>query len=242
MNRFDKTVSQTDDEFINEYVEDFKRSSKLLEDVGACVGVFGSSRFDENNYYYKEGVKLANKLSKEGFHIVTGGSYGIMEAGNRGAYEAKGSHSIGFNLHLPFEQEPNRYTTIQDTLHTFEVRKHMLLKNTTSCVVLPGGFGTLDELFEVITLVVTNKALPISVHLVGYNFWQPLLEFIKTTLVEYDTISPESIELFHISDNLDEVVSKVKDNIKTYMDSMVEASLENTKRYTLIKEQFKNLV
>ncbi|MDR0467788.1 MAG: TIGR00730 family Rossman fold protein, partial [Campylobacteraceae bacterium] len=135
---FDKSVSLTDSEYINEYVEDYNNSCKLLEDIGATVAVFGSARFDENNIYYKQAVEVSKKLAQNGFHIITGGSGGIMEAANRGAYKVGDAHSIGFNLYLPFEQLSNNFATIKDTLNSFSVRKHMLLKNSTSCVVLPG--------------------------------------------------------------------------------------------------------
>ncbi|MDR0467572.1 MAG: LOG family protein, partial [Campylobacteraceae bacterium] len=109
------------------------------------------------------------------------------------------------------------------------------------CVVLPGGFGTLDELFDVITLVISRKFLPISIHLIGCEFWQPLVDFIKKTLVNYKAVSEEETNILHVSDDLDEVVKKVKENVKVYLDTMAEVGLKNTKRYKLIQKQFKDL-
>ena len=237
--RFDKNVSLTDEEYINDYVNDYNVSCKALENIGSCVAIFGSARLKEDNFYYKKAMELSKKLAQNNFHIITGGSGGIMKAANQGAHEVNSIQSIGFNLCLPFEQLPNGFTTIDETLNSFGVRKHMLLKNATSCVVLPGGFGTLDELFDVITLVISRKFLPISIHLVGCEFWQPLVNFIEKTLVDNEVVSKDDIKILHVSDDLDEVVQKVKENIKTYLNAMSEAGLENTKRYKLIQEQFK---
>ncbi len=239
--KFDKETTLSNEEYIQEYLGDFERATKLLEDIGACVAVFGSARFTKDNFYYKKGVEISKKLAQNGFHIVTGGSGGIMEAANKGAYEIKDVHSIGFNLYLPFEQLPNGYTTKDETLNSFSVRKYMLLKNTTSCVVLPGGFGTLDELFDIITLVISKKFLPISIHLIGKEFWQPLMTFIEKTLVDYEVISKDEANILHVSDDIDEVVQKIKENVKTYLDAMSEVGLEDTKRYKFILEQFKKM-
>lgn len=234
----DESLKFSDKEILDIYVDDFEKSIKLLEDIGACVAIFGSARFEEDNFYYKKGVEIAKKFANRGFHVVTGGSSGIMEAANRGAYEVKDIHSIGFNLHLPFEQATNEFTTKDVTLNSFGIRKQMLLKNTTSCVILPGGYGTLDELFDVITLVVSGKILPISIHLVGQEFWQPLLDFVENTLVKNKVITKKEAELLQVSDDLDEVLQKAVANVEVYLKAMENANLQNTPRYELIKKQF----
>ncbi|MFV0481738.1 MAG: TIGR00730 family Rossman fold protein [Campylobacteraceae bacterium] len=236
---YDKNALKDDNEFLEEYVEDFKNASKVLEDIGACVAIYGSARFNKSNYYYKEAYKLSALLSQNGFNILSGGSGGIMEAANRGCFDTSTTESVGINLKLPFEQKTNKYVTKTATLRSFGVRKHFLMKDITSCIVFPGGFGTLDELFEVMALVQTKKSLPISIHLVGYNFWQPLVEYMKTTLAQYEVISPSDVNILKLGDNLEEIARDVRLHVNRYLEVMKSIGLEDSKRYKLIKEQFK---
>lgn len=233
-----QNISQEDKKYIKTYVDDFCQTSLMLENVGACVGVFGSAIFDEKNRYYNDAEKISYILGKNGFNIISGGSGGIMEAANKGAKLANCGESIGINIVLPDEQIPNIYTTKETTVSSFGVRKHFLIKNLTSCVIFPGGFGTLDELFDVLALVRTRSILPVSIHLFGVEFWQPFIDFVNKSLILNKTISNSDLEMLHVSDDLDEITSKVKEHIKDYLNVMRESSLHNSKRYKLIHKQF----
>jgi uncharacterized protein (TIGR00730 family) len=229
-----KTLKQTAKSFKNDCDEGFA----LLEDIGAAVAIFGSARFKEDNIYCEKAVQMAQMLSEEGFHITSGGSYGIMEAANKGAFQGKNGESLGFNLILPFEQETNPFTTRAVTLENFAVRKHMLIKNALACVAFPGGFGTLDELFDVTTLILTRKILPMKIYLYGSKFWTPLVDFVKTTLTEYKTIESDDADVWQICDDLEEIKNDIKEYTKTYLEIMRELGLDKSKRYELIKKQF----
>jgi hypothetical protein len=154
-------------------------------------------------------VEIARKLAENGFHIITGGGPGIMEAGNKGAREG-GGKSVGLNIHLPMEQEANKYATIKLSFKYFFVRKVMFVKYAQAYVGMPGGFGTLDEIFEAITLIQTKRIKPFPVILVGSDYWKPLWKWIEETLLERKLISPEDMELVTILDNPDEVVRTIK--------------------------------
>lgn len=173
------------------------------------VTFFGSARFDENNQYYQKARELGARLAHEGYTIVTGGGGGIMEGGNRGAYEA-GGKSIGLNITLPHEQTLNPYTTKSMPFHYFFTRKVLLAYGAEAYVYFPGGFGTLDELFEIITLIQTGKAPKAPVILVGKEFWSGLETFITNTLLTAEhTISPEDQAIYTITDSLDETVELI---------------------------------
>jgi uncharacterized protein (TIGR00730 family) len=152
--------------------------------------------------------ELAARLSHAGFSIVTGGGPGIMEAANRGAKEA-GGNSIGLNIQLPHEQEANRYQDISIHFRYFFVRKFMFVKSASAYIIFPGGFGTLDELFEALTLIQTDKIKDFAVVLVGTEYWQGLLNWIKNTMISGKTVSPEDFDLVYLTDDLDEVVQIV---------------------------------
>lgn len=160
-------------------MSNFVEGFDTLKDIGPCVTFFGSARLKPGSRYYEEARKLAFMFAESGFNVVTGGSNGIMEAANRGAYESGKTESVGLNIHLPHEQKTNPYTTMSVEFDYFFVRKVMLVKYSYAYIVFPGGFGTFDELFEALTLVQTGKIFPISIILVGVEFWSPLMEFIK---------------------------------------------------------------
>ncbi|MFH0963381.1 MAG: TIGR00730 family Rossman fold protein [Planctomycetota bacterium] len=188
-----------------EFVDGFE----TLRRVGPAVSFFGSSRAREGEPYYEAARKLAARLSREGFAIITGGGPGIMEAANRGATEARGE-SVGLNIELPHEQRPNRYIRTLITFHYFFVRKVMFVKYAKAFVILPGGFGTLDELFESLTLVQTSRIRPFPVILFGSEFWTPLLGWLREAVLGNGLVSPGDIELATVTDDIEEAVETIK--------------------------------
>ncbi|MGP1309598.1 MAG: TIGR00730 family Rossman fold protein [Phycisphaerales bacterium] len=179
-----------------------------LHFVGPCVTVFGSARFLDDNEHYIKGVEVGSGLARAGFTVMTGGGPGIMEAANRGAKKA-GGRSIGCNIMLPFEQKPNPYLDRSLDFRYFFVRKVMLAKYSYAFVAMPGGFGTLDELFEIVTLVQTRKIERFPIVLIGTEFWAPMLDFFRKRLVAQKTISPEDMDLIFVTDSPDEAVEHI---------------------------------
>ena len=188
---------------------EFVDGIESLSDVGSAVSIFGSARVKPDDPYYKKAEYLAHRLSEEGFTIITGGGPGIMEAGNRGAAEA-GGKSVGMNIHLPFEQKPNPYANISLDCRYFFIRKVLFVKYAMAYVVLPGGFGTLDEMFEALTLIQTKRIKSFPVILMGSEFWRGLVDWIKETMLRDNKISPSDLALFEIIDDPEEVVKYIK--------------------------------
>ncbi|WP_339629857.1 TIGR00730 family Rossman fold protein [uncultured Maribacter sp.] len=188
---------------MGEFVNGFERMSK----IGPCVSIFGSARTKEEDPYYKLAVSISKSISEAGYGIITGGGPGIMEAGNKGASLAGGT-SVGLNIDLPFEQHDNPYIDNDKSLDFdyFFVRKVMFVKYSQGFVVMPGGFGTLDELFEAITLIQTHKIGKFPIILVGSDFWTGLMDWVKTTMLKMGNISPEDLNLIKIVDTEEEVV------------------------------------
>lgn len=185
-----------------EFVEGFD----VMNHVGPAVTIFGSARVGPENKYYQMASNLAAKLAEQGIAVITGGGPGIMEAANKGAYEAKGQ-SIGLNISLPMEQVANSYQTITLNFHYFFCRKVMFVKYATAFVCFPGGFGTMDEFFESMTLIQTGKSGKFPVVLIGTEFWAPLINWVRTTMLgEFNYISPADMDLFTVTDDLDEAV------------------------------------
>ncbi|HMO14834.1 MAG TPA: TIGR00730 family Rossman fold protein [Pirellulaceae bacterium] len=182
---------------------------RKLHFVGPCVTVFGSARFAEDHPYYEFGREVGAELARAGFTVMTGGGPGVMEAANRGAMEV-GGRSIGCNIVLPHEQAPNPYTDTFIEFKYFFVRKLMLAKYSYAFVALPGGFGTMDELFEIATLVQTAKMKQFPIVLGGIEFWEPLLDFLKNTMVTGKTIDQADVDRFILSDSPKEIASKVR--------------------------------
>ncbi len=193
---------------------EFVEALELMKDVDPAVSIFGSARTKMSHQYYKQARDLAKMLSNHGFSIITGGGPGIMEAANRGAKDA-GGNSIGLNIQLPHEQEPNRYQDISINFRYFFVRKFMFVKFASAYVIFPGGFGTLDELFEALTLIQTDKIKDFPVVLIGRNFWRGLLNFIRNTMVAEGTVSPEDMDLLYLTDDLDEAATIVTRSFDT---------------------------
>lgn len=190
---------------MGEFVEGFD----TLADVGAAVTIFGSARVTEDDAMYQAARELAAALSREGFAIITGGGPGIMEAGNRGAVDAEGI-SIGCNIELPFEQGMNPYVEIAIDFRYFFVRKTMFVKYAEAFVIFPGGFGTLDELFESLTLVQTGKIHNFPIVLFGSSYWDGLLAWIRDTMLAEGKISPEDLKLLIVTDSISEAVELIR--------------------------------
>ncbi|MBK9272450.1 MAG: TIGR00730 family Rossman fold protein [Saprospiraceae bacterium] len=189
---------------------DLFRGIRKLHFVGPCITVFGSARFKPDHPYYKITEEISGKIAKLGFTILTGGGPGIMEAANRGA-KAVGGKSVGCNIILPHEQFPNPYLDHFVDMDYFFTRKTMLIKYSYGFVVMPGGFGTLDELFEAITLIQTGKLTNFPIILFGSEFYKDMLEFIDLMAKE-GTISPHDRELLYLTDDIDEAVEFIKDH------------------------------
>lgn len=190
-----------------EFVEGFE----LMAQVGPAVTVYGSSRLSSTTPAYRQAVQLGRKLAEAGFAVVTGGGPGIMEAANKGAFEAGGT-SIGLNIEIPSEQLANPYVTDGLNFDYFFARKVMFVKYAVALVCFPGGFGTLDEMFETLTLMQTHKTKPSPVILIGTRFWRPLVKWMQSALVNhYKTINKNDLDLFMMTDKVDEAVTHIVD-------------------------------
>ncbi len=200
---------------ISEFVEGFQKMNK----VGPCVSIFGSARMKPGDKYYEMAVEIARLLTQEGYGVITGGGPGIMEAGNKGAYLG-GGPSVGLNIELPMEQGPNEYID-RDKLINFDyffVRKVMFVKYAQGFIVMPGGYGTLDELFEALTLIQTLKIGKFPIVLVGSEFWAGLIEWMKKVMIEeYATLSPEDLDLFQVVDTPTEAVDIINRFYSRYL-------------------------
>ncbi len=190
-----------------EFVEGFE----LMSQLGPAVTVYGSSRLLPATPAYQQAVQMGAKLSEAGFAVVTGGGPGIMEAANKGAYEA-GGVSVGLNISIPTEQQANPFVTLAMNFDYFFARKVMFVKYAVALVCFPGGFGTLDELFETLTLLQTHKTRLSPVVLIGVEFWTPLIQWLEQSLLErYGTIGAPDLQLFMLTDDLDEAVAHIVD-------------------------------
>ncbi len=190
-------------------MSEFVTGFELLRSYGLAATIFGSARTRPGEKYYKEAEELAAKLAKKGFAIITGGGGGIMEAANVGAFKV-GGESVGLNIELPFEQKLNPYTTESYQFDFFFSRKVMLAYASEVYIYFPGGFGTFDELFELVTLIQTKKIEKIPVVLYGKDFWQPFFDLIEQKMLkEYKTVSKEDFDLFHVVDTPDEAVKYI---------------------------------
>lgn len=190
-----------------EFVDGFEKLAK----IGPCVSIFGSARTKNDNKYYQMAVETGRLLTERGYGVITGGGPGIMEAGNKGAYEA-GGKSVGLNIELPFEQFHNKYIDRDKILEFdyFFIRKVMFMKYSQGYIVLPGGFGTMDELFEAMTLIQTGKIARFPIVLVGVDYWSGLIDWIKNTMLEKErNINPEDLNLFRLVDTAEEAAQHI---------------------------------
>lgn len=191
-----------------EFVEGFE----VLPDVHPAVTIFGSARVSRSSPIYKTTEKLARLLAKNQFNVISGGGPGVMEAANKGAVKG-GGKSVGLHIHLPREQKPNKYANIRLDFNYFFIRKVMFVKYAVAYVILPGGFGTLDELFEALTLIQTNRIRSFPVILMDSRYWKGLVGWIKMTLLKSKFISPQDLDIFHLVDKPEEAVSIIKGKV-----------------------------
>jgi uncharacterized protein (TIGR00730 family) len=196
--------------FTVQVMKEFIMGFRAFHFAGPCVTVFGSARFPENNEYYKMAREVGKGLSEIGFTVMTGGGPGIMEAANRGAKDA-GGRSVGANIILPFEQDPNPYLDKYVDFNYFFVRKVLLMKYSYAFVVMPGGAGTMDELFEALTLIQTKKISDFPVVIMGKDYWRNLIELFED-FVEKGTISKDDMKLFLLTDSVDEAIQHIEKN------------------------------
>lgn len=189
---------------------EFVEGIDSLHNIGPAVSIFGSARTGCDHPYYKKAENLAAVFAKNGYSVITGGGGGIMEAANKGA-AMENADSIGLNITLPFEQKPNPYATTQIEFKYFFVRKVMFLKYAQAYIILPGGFGTLDELFETITLIQTQRIRKFPIILVGTEYWEGLIQWVKNKFLKEKMISKKDLSLFHLLDDPDDIIKVVVD-------------------------------
>jgi len=194
--------------FLAEFVEGFE----VMPEVSPAVSIFGSSRVKPENPYYKTTVKVAHLLVENGFNVISGGGPGIMEAANKGAAEA-GGKSVGLHIELPNEQEPNKYANVRLGFKYFFIRKVMFVKYAVAYIIFPGGFGTLDELFEALTLIQTKRIKYFPVILMDSQFWDGLLDWVKNTLIKEHTISKSDFDIFNVVDTPEEAMNIIKKTV-----------------------------
>jgi len=197
----------------SELVEGFE----TLNDLGPAVTIFGSARLKPGNKYYDDAVTVARKLADDGFAIITGGGPGIMEGANKGAKEGK-AHSVGLNIEIQSEQVPNKYQDISLSFRYFFIRKLMFIKYAIAYIIFPGGFGTMDELFEALTLVQTKRIKSFPIILYGSEYWAGLIDWMKKTLVTQGTIEREDFALFSLVDKPEEVIFLINEYFRVVVD------------------------
>ena len=193
---------------IAEFVEGFE----ALAEIHPSVSIFGSSRVNSDDKVYQRAAQVAQLLAENGFGVITGGGPGVMEAANKGASLA-GGKSVGLNIQLPHEQEPNPYTNLNLSFRYFFVRKVMFVKYAVAYIIFPGGFGTMDELFESMTLIQTHKIRPFPVILVGSEYWKGLLDWIRSVVLKEAKISPSDLDIFQLIDDPEEIVRTIKKTV-----------------------------
>lgn len=215
---------------------DFVDGFDTLKDIGPSVTIFGSARTKPSNQYYKMAEELGFMMAEKGYNVLTGGSNGIMEAANKGAFRSGKAKSIGLNIDLPFEQKSNDYLDIDMEFDYFFSRKVMLVKYSHAYIIFPGGFGTMDELFESLTLVQTKKIFPIGIFLVGTDYWAPMLEFIKASMLSEGTISKEDFDLIKMTDDLEMIVKFTEEQLKHKLNEMEQEDLTDLDVYQRLKQ------
>jgi len=228
--KYVKDIKSADVWSVFKIIADFVKGFDELGDLGPTVTIFGSARTQEDNKYYRQAKKLASLLAERGYNIMTGGGPGIMEAANRGAHEHD-VESIGLNIDLPFEQELNPYTSKELTFDYFFSRKVMLVKYSMAYVIFPGGFGTLDELFESLTLVQTRKVTGVKIFVVGSDFYNPLIQFIEDKLLADGMINKEDLELIRVTDDFENIVGEIDVSLSKQIEVLEDAGLKETSYY-----------
>ncbi|MFW5930841.1 MAG: TIGR00730 family Rossman fold protein [Desulfosalsimonas sp.] len=188
---------------------EFVDGVEALYDLGPAVSIFGSARMTEDNPYYQKAAEIAGMFARNGYAVITGGGGGVMEAANKGAAE-EGGTSVGLNIILPMEQTPNQYANVRLEFRYFFVRKFMFVKYAHAYIIMPGGFGTLDELFEAVTLIQTDRIKPLPVILFGKDYWAGLVDWIKSRMVENRMISARDMDIIHLTENPEEILQIVR--------------------------------
>lgn len=232
--RYVKDIKSGDVWSVFKIIADFVQGFDELGDLGPSVTIFGSARVDASHPYYAQAVALADMLGKRGYNIITGGGPGIMEAANRGAYEHENVESIGLNIELPEEQEPNPYITKGRSFDYFFSRKVMLVKYSMAYVIFPGGFGTLDEMFEALTLIQTRKVWGVRLFLIGTEFYAPLIEFLRGKMLGEGMIDEADLNLITLSDDLHFVVHEIEQSLIKQMATLEKEGLDETKYYKVL--------
>jgi len=205
----------------SELVEGFE----TLNGLGPAVSIFGSSQMKPGSYYYEKAVELGKKLSKEGFSVITGGGPGIMEGANKGAQQGK-AKSVGLNIEIPEEQHANRYQDLSLSFRYFFIRKLMFVKYSIAFIIFPGGFGTLDELFEALTLSQTKRIGMFPIILFGRDYWRGLIDWFKLTLIPNNTLAPEDLKIILFADKVHEVCRILREHRRVLNIEMPECSEE----------------
>jgi uncharacterized protein (TIGR00730 family) len=232
----DKNSIYLDSWSLFKIMADFVKGYDELDDIGAAVTVFGSARLKEDTPTYQKSIQVGKKLADNGYSVITGGSFGIMEATNKGAKSSIHAESIGLNIDLPFETSGNGYLDRELKFDYFFVRKVMLVRYSLAYICMPGGFGSLDELFEVLTLIQTKKSSPSAVILVGKDYWGKLFEFMQTSMMEYGTINQADLDLITIVDDLDEMIKIVDKSLNTQLEAIKTMGLEESNYGEMLRE------
>ena len=229
--RYVKDIKSGDVWSVFKIIADFVQGFDELGDLGPSVTIFGSARVDENHPYYQQAMELSDMLGAKGYNVITGGGPGVMEGANRGAFAHEDVESIGLNIELPAEQKPNPYISKGRSFDYFFSRKVMLVKYSMAYVIFPGGFGTLDEMFEALTLIQTRKVWGVRLFVVGTEFYAPLMEFIRTKVLAEGMIDESDIDLITLSDDLNFVVTEIEKSLKAQIADLEKVGLSNTKYY-----------
>ena len=236
--KYIKEIKSADVWSVFKIVADFVKGFDELGELGPTVTMFGGSRVDTQNKYYKKAQELSSMLADRGFNIMTGGGPGVMEAANRGAFEHKHVESIGLNIDLPFEQIPNKYTTTDLNFDYFFSRKVMLVKYSIGYVIFPGGYGTLDELFEALTLIQTKKITGVKVFVIGVEYYKPLLNFIEKKVLKNGMISEEDFKQIRLTGDLQHVVDELEASIVEQIKFLKDCGMEDTQYSKMLKDFF----